>query len=355
MQLRDLVSHVVGVDTHKDTHTAAVVDASTTGVVEHVTVHVTPDGYEALVDLVDQHAPVTDRAWAVEGTGSYGAGLAEFLAARGEWVIEVDRPTRAAQRNGAKSDDLDAVRAAREVLGRGKWATPRARGEREAMRVIVTTRQGAVRDRTRAVNQLKAAVVSAPQALRDRLGNTTDRADLIGRCLALRACPQRPADHQATVAALRRLARRIRHLDAEIADHDTDLAALTAAHCPQLLAEPGIGPVVAAQAYISWSHPGRCRDEAAYANLAGVAPIDASTGRHVRRRLNRGGDRQLNRALHTVILTRTSFHPPTQAYIARRAAEGKTSREARRCLKRYLARHIYRLLQHGPHQPLDNP
>src|SRR5262245_5430811 len=136
MQLRELVSHVVGVDTHKDSHSAAVVEAATAGVVDRVTVHVNRDGYDALVDLADQHCQPDQRVWAVEGTGSYGAGLAEFLAGRGEWVIEVDRPTRPARRDGAKSDDLDAVRAAREVLGRDKWAAPRARGQREAMRVI---------------------------------------------------------------------------------------------------------------------------------------------------------------------------------------------------------------------------
>ncbi len=155
-------------------------------------------------------------------------------------------------------------------------------------------------------------------------------------------------DYRATVAALRRLAVRIRHLDAEIKAHDKDLAALTAEHCPQVLAEFGVGPVTAAQAYISWSHPGRCRSEAAYANLGGVAPIEASSGKVVRYRLNRSGDRQLNRALHTIVLTRARMDPVTKEYIARRTAEGKTEREVRRCLKRYVARHLYRLLEAGP-------
>jgi transposase len=347
LHLHQLVSHVIGVDTHKDSHSAAVLDARTGGVQGRDQVHTNLDGYEALVELADEHASAEDRAWAIEGTGSYGAGLTEFLTARGEWVIEIDRPTRPARRNGAKSDDLDAERAAREALSRQQWATPRARGAREAMRVLVTTRSGAVRDRSRATNQLKAMVVSAPDALRERLRAGTTK-ELVARCAALRDTPTRPIDHQATVAALRRLARRVNHLNDEIAAHDRDLAELTARHCPQLVAEYGIGTIVAAQAYISWSHPGRCRNEAAFANLAGTAPIDASSGQTVRRRLNRGGDRALNCALHSVILTRSRAHAPTRAYLERRRTDGKNPREARRCLKRYLARRIYRLLETGP-------
>src|SRR5690348_17146220 len=146
MRLAEMVSHVIGVDTHKDTHTAAVVTAVTGGVDHTEAVHANRDGYEALVELADRYSGPDERAWAIEGTGSYGAGLAEFLTQRGEFVIEVDRPSRPATRNGAKSDPLDAARAAREALGRDRWAQPRARGEREAMRVLVTTREGAVRD-----------------------------------------------------------------------------------------------------------------------------------------------------------------------------------------------------------------
>jgi hypothetical protein len=348
MHLAEMVSHVIGVDTH----TAAVVIAMSGGVEATETVPAIVDGYELLVDLADRFSVPCQRAWALEGTGSYGAGLAEFLARRGELVIEIDRPTRPARRNGAKSDTLDAARAAREALGRERWAQPRARGEREAMRVLVATREAAVRDRTRAINQLKAMVVSAPDELRQRLRDDTAK-QLVARCLHLRDVPARPPDYRATVAALRRLAKRIAHLDTEIRAHDRDLAHLTSHHCPQLLAENGIGPIVAAQTYIAWSHPARCRNEAAFANLAGVAPIEASTGKVTRHRLNRGGDRQLNRALHTVILTRARNDDATKAYIKQRLADGKTEREARRCLKRYLARHLYRLLEHPTPTPLD--
>jgi transposase len=347
MKLEDLVSYVVGVDTH----TAAVVTAVTSGEEASETVPANRGGYESLIELADSYADPSNRAWAIEGTGSYGAGLAEFLSARGEWVIEIDRPTRPAQRDGAKSDSLDAVRAAREALGRQKWAAPRSRNEREAMRVLVATREGAVRDRTRAINQLKAMIVSAPDALRDRLRDL-DGTDLVDCCARLRQTANRPTDVEATVAALRRLAKRIQHLHAEIKDHDRDLKRLTTQHCPQLVAEFGVGPIVAAQTYIAWSHPGRCRSEAAFANLGGTAPIEASSGKVVRHRLNRGGDRQLNRALHTVVLTRARCDDPTKAYITRRQAEGKSAREARRCLKRYLARHFFRLVEQPQPSPL---
>jgi transposase len=347
MHLHEVVSHVIGVDTHKDSHSAAVLDAHTGGVQAQDSVYANHDGYDALVELADEHSTAGDRAWAIEGTGSYGAGLTDHLAARGEWVIEIDRPTRPARRDGAKTDDLDAVRAAREALARTRWAIPKTRGGREAMRVLVTTRAGAVRDRTRAINQLKAMVVSAPDALRDRL-RAARTPELVGRCTRLRDTPNQTQAYRATLTALRRLARRIHHLDHEIADHDRDLAALTNEHCPQIVAEYGVGPITGAQIYISWSHSGRCRHEAAFANLAGTAPIDASSGQTIRRRLNRGGDRALNSTLHAIILTRARGDDRSRAYIARRVAEGKTTREARRCLKRYLARHLYRLLENPP-------
>jgi transposase len=345
--LAELVGHVVGVDTHKESHTAAVVDAVSGGAMGVETVPVSRAGYEVLVEFADLRSAAGERAWAIEGTGSYGAGLAVFLQARGEWVIEVDRPSRPAQRNGAKSDSLDAVRAARAALGKQTWATPRARGEREAMRVLYTTRDGAVADRTRAINELKAIIVSAPEELRDCLRGR-HRGALVATCARLADTPEPDPAYRATVAALRRLATRIRHLDEEIRAHDRDLTALTRQHCPQLVAQVGVGPITAAQAYISWSHPGRCRNEAAYANLAGVAPIEASSGQVVRHRLNRGGDRQLNRALHTIVITRARVDPATKDYIARRLADGKSERETRRCLKRYVARQLYRLLEAKP-------
>ena len=161
------------------------------------------------------------------------------------------------------------------------------------------------------------------------------------------ACRRLPStSSQPPKQALRSLAPRIKTLTAEAADLQTSIRGLVEAVAPHLLDQPGVGPITAAQIYIAWSHPGRCRNEAAFARLAGVAPLEASSGQNTRHRLNRRGDRQLNRALHTIAVTRSRYCPHTQAYIAKRTAEGKTPREAQRCLKRYIARQIYRLLQH---------
>jgi len=343
------VECVIGVDTHKHSHTAAVVAAGTGAVLEISAVTADLDGYEMAVGLADAHCEPTGRAWSIEGTGSYGAGLCSFLQARGELVFELDRPSRPARRDGAKDDGLDAVRAARELLARDRCAIPRASGHhRDAMRLLLVTREGATKDRTRAINQLKAAVVTAPEPLRDRLRGLNGTT-LIKRCAHLRHRTGEDAAERGTVDCLRRLAERIVSLNAEIDAHTTDLQALTEEHCPHLLAEVGIGPVVAAQVYIAWSHPGRCRNEAAFASLAGTAPIPASSGETTRYRLNRGGDRQLNRAIYTIVLSRSYRDPTTKAYIERSVANGKTRREARRCLQRYTARHLYRLLEN--HHP----
>jgi transposase len=272
-----------------------------------------------------------------------------FLLAHGEWVVEVDRPKRPARRNGAKSDELDAIRAAREALERDHLAQPRARGDREAVRVLLITRRGAIRARTRAINHLKALVVTAREELRHQLRNTpTD--ELVYRCSRLRTLPSHSPEHRATVIALRHTARRILALEAEANDLESEIEGLVERTVPELLAEIGVGPISAAQLYCSWSHRGRLRSDAAFAMLGGSAPIPASSGQTVRYRLNRAGDRQLNCALHTIVLTRLQHDPATRAYAARRLAEGKTPREIKRCLKRYLARHLFRILEAtGPH------
>ena len=341
--LTGAVEFVIGVDTHRDSHTAAVVAAATGGVVEHLTVPTDAFGYRRLKTFADRHADAV-RVWAVEGTGSYGAGLTTFLLERGQWVVEIDRPARPARRDGAKSDDLDAVRAAREALSREHLAAPRARGDREALRVLMAARQGAVVARTKAIGQLKALIVNAPQALRDHLRRSTTDEQL-QRCARLRTLPSHSIEHRATIRALRGTARRALALEAEASEYQTELEQLVLAICPKLLSQPGIGTITAAQFLISWSHTGRIRSEAAFASLAGAAPNPASSGTVVRYRLNRSGDRQLNRALHTVALSRLRIHDPTKAYAARRTQEGKTPREVKRCLKRAIAREVYRLMQ----------
>jgi len=342
--LSELVSQVIGVDTHKEAHTVAVV-SSVTGGVSGIESHpASRSGYAGMVEFADGYSDASDRAWAIEGTGSYGAGLTAFLKDRGEWVIEVDRPGRHRDRDRSKSDSLDAVRAARDALGRKQWAQPRAGGEREALRVLLAVRDGAVKDRTRAINQLKGTIVTAPDELRAKL-RRADGARLLKACTGLRIRGEQPSEYQATVLAIKRLAARIRRLEAEIRDHERDIAAITGRVCPRLEAQPGLGPLTAAQAYVSWSHHGRCRSEAAFAKLGGAAPIPASSGEVVRFRLNRGGDRQLNRALHTIAITRARYDTRTKEYVARRVAEGKSEREVRRCLKRYIARQIFRILE----------
>jgi len=340
--LTGTVDAVIGVDTHRDHHTVAVVD-TTGGALATIELATDAFGYRRMLAFAVEHAPGR-RVWAIEGTGSFGAGLTTYLLEHQEWVVEIDRPARPARRNGAKTDELDAVRAAREALARDHLAQPRQRGDREAMRVLLTTRAGTVVARTKAICQLKALIVGAPEQLRDQLRRSTTDVQL-DRCARLRTLPQHSVEHRCTVRALRTCARQALFLEAQAADLESELEELITKAAPELLALPGVGVVTAAQILISWSHPGRLRNEAAFAALAGVAPIPASSGQIVRYRLNRSGDRQLNRALHTIVLSRLMHDPHTKAYAARRTAEGKSPREIKRCLKRAVARQVYRLLE----------
>jgi transposase len=342
--LADRVDAVIGVDTHKHTHTAAVV-TTTGGLIDHVTIPTDAFGAKRVLAFARGQAPGR-RVWAIEGTGSYGSGLTTFLLEQGEWVVEIDRPRRPARRNGAKSDELDAVRAAREALGREHLAQPRQRGDREAMRVLLCTREGAVLGRTRAITHLHGLVVNAPEGIRNQLRKlSTD--ELLARCARLRTGPSQSTEHRATITALRSTARRALALEAEAADLESQLELIVTRVAPDLLAEPGVGVVSAARILNAWSHAGRIRSEAAFAMLAGVSPIPASSGQTVRHRLNRSGDRQLNRALHTIVLSRLQHHQETRAYAERRRAEGRSDREIKRCLKRFVARGLFRLLENS--------
>jgi len=334
------VDHVIGVDTHRDSLTAAVTDP--TGAVEtQTTLLADAFGYRRLLAFAKLNAP-GKRVWAIEGTGSFGSGFCTYLLEKGEWVVEIDRPGRA--RNGAKSDEVDAARAAREALSRAHLAQPRRRGDREALRVLVATRQSAVVGRTKAINLMKGILVTAPESLRNSFRNVSTDQQLV-RCARLRASANRTEEHRCTVMALRSAARRVLALEAEATDLEAEIERIVMRLAPRLLEEPGVGPISAAQILCAWSHPGRLRSEAAFAAIAGTAPLPASSGNIVRYRLNRGGDRQLNRALHTVVLSRLSHHEETMAYAARRTAEGRTPREIKRCLKRHLARRLFKLLE----------
>jgi transposase len=285
--------------------------------------------------------------WAIEGSGSYGAGLARYLAGRGETVLELSRSPRAERRLRGKDDSLDAARTARAALASERLALPRAGERREALRLLLIARRSAVDVRREALSQLRGVIVTAPDPLREQL-RSLPAGRLLERCSHLRRSSTARADELATRLVLRSLARRIEAATLEAAELERELLTHVRALAPRLLDEPGVGPIVAAQLIVAWSHRGRLHSEAAFARLAGVAPVPASSGQTMRHRLSRGGDRQLNRALHTVVLHRRQHDPATKDYIARRIAEGKSRRDATRLLKRYLARRLYRLLQQEP-------
>ena len=343
--LADQLDYVVGVDPHRDTHALAIVDVRTGGVVFETSVAADTSGYARALELAKRHAR-GPRAFAIEGTGSFGAGLTRFLSGAGERVLEVGR-LRRERRSGGKSDALDAVRAARSVLAQSQPAEPRAGGEREALRALMAAREGALKARRAGLCQLRNLLITAPEPLRGQLRALT-RARLLRRLAAVRPQRRRDLELRGTLLALRAVAHRVQQLSAEERELAREIETLTRTLAPQLLDQPGVGPLSAAQLVISWSHPGRIKSEAAFARLAGCAPIPASFGQTIRHRLDRSGDRRLNRALHMILVTRRRADPATIAYIQRRTHEGKTSREAIRCLKRYLARNLYRLLENAP-------
>jgi transposase len=343
--LADQLDYIVGVDPHRDSHSLAVVEIVSGAVVFESTIDANSAGYAQALSLAEEHARGR-RAFAIEGTGSFGAGLTRFLVGRDEWVLEVSR-LRRERRSGGKTDALDAVRAARSVLTERRPSTPRAGGERQALQALVAAREGAVNAKRAGLCQLRDLLITTPEPLRSELRPLT-RARLLQRLAATRPHGRQDPELRGSLLALRSIARRVLQLTAEERELAREIEATIRILAPQLLDQPGIGPHAAAQLMLSWSHQGRITSEAAFARLAGAAPIPASSGRTIRYRLDRSGDRKLNRALHMILVTRKRTHPATIAYIERRVQEGKTRREANRCLKRYLARSLYRLLEHGP-------
>jgi transposase len=341
--LADELDYVVGVDTHRDQHVLAVVAAPTGGLIAQRSVSTNAQGYAEAIRFAKGHGPGA-RVWAVEGAGHYGAGFARYLAAHGEVVHESARSSRAERRLRGKDDPLDATRAARSALATNQPARPRSGQRQEALRVLLLTRRSAVDVRRVALVQLRSLIVTAPEETRNEL-RRLPLGELLRRCSRFRRSSSRTPDQLATILALRSLAQRIQTATHEADDLEREILAHVRALAPDLLTEPGIGPIVAAQLIVTWSHHNRVSSEAAFARLAGVAPLPASSGLTTRHRLSRGGDRQLNRALHTVILHRRQHDQATKDYIARRVAEGKTTRDAVRLLKRYLARHLYRVMQ----------
>jgi transposase len=342
--LADRLDFVIGVDSHRDAHALAVLKSPGGARLLEAEVAATPPGYGRALALAREHAAGA-RAWAIEGTGSYGKGLARYLGERGELVFELERPKRPrGRRERGKSDALDARRAARALLEGEQLARPRRGGAREALRCLLQTRDSAVQARRVALNQLRALVVTCPEPLRGELRSLT-RARLLARCRRLRAGTTGDPELAGTLLSLRLLADRIAALTAEERLLARELRVLVEREAPALLAERGVGPITAAQLLVSWSHNGRFRSEACFARLGGAPPIPASSGQTLRHRLDRGGDRRLNRALHQIVVSRRKCDPRTAAYIARRTSEGKSEREAIRILKRYLARHLYRIME----------
>ena len=332
-----------GVDTHSQTHHAAVVDQTGRILGDHE-FPATAAGYRALLAWLRTHGTVVKVG--VEGTGTYGAGLARYLAAEHVVLVEVDRPDRKTRRAKGKSDPIDAIAAARAALSGQADGVPKTRiGPVEAIRALRVARRGAVKARTAALNQLHGLIVAAPQELRDEL-DAQPKAGLVDYCAGLVVDDERIADPvHATRAALRAIAQRVQHLDAEVAQADKRLRPVVAKTAPTLSALMGVGPEVAGQLLATaGDNPDRLRSEAALAHLCGVAPIPASSGRKDRHRLNRGGDRAANSALYTIVLCRLRHDPRTQAYVDRRTKQGLGKKEIIRCLKRYVVREVHEAL-----------
>ena len=326
----------VGVDSHKDVHVAAAVD-QVGRVLGTIWVPTTTRGSAQLLGWATRLGAV--QRFGIEGTGSFAAGLSRWLQQQGYQVVEVNRPNRQARRRRGKSDPVDAEAAARAVLA-GEATTPAktANGTVEMLRVA---RRSAIKARGQAANQLHSLLVTAPDPLRQQLRGLP-LARLVQTAAAVRPGPL--TDPQAaTKFTLRELARRYQLLTAELDRLDGQLAALAPKAAPGLLGRRGVGAQVAsALLVVAGDNPGRLRSEAAFSMLCGSSPLEASSGKTIRHRLNRGGDRDANNALWTIAMTRLSCDERTQRYLDRRTAEGKSKREIIRCLKRYIAREVYR-------------
>jgi transposase len=347
--LADQIDAVVGVDTHADTHTAAVLDARG-GVLARLTVPAHENGYGQLLDAVLTHAPGPQVVWALEGSGSYGTGLARALQSWDQQVIEVRAAKR--ERGRAKNDAADAVAIARGVLGSARPGQPRRGQVREALAVLKKARDADVATRTRLTNQLKAALIKSPEPVRAKFRDLSTSAQVRLASRLRQPSAAATEDTRAYLQVLRETARQIHALDKIIDAREADLDRLTTTHAAPLRAELGVGPISAAQLLISYSHRGRFPSAGAFAMMAGTAPLEASSGKIRRHRLNRSGDRQLNAALHRILLTRKRHnHPETLAYITRRSAEGRTPKEIDRCLKRALSDRCYKILETLPTMP----
>ncbi|HEY6426494.1 MAG TPA: IS110 family transposase [Acidimicrobiales bacterium] len=331
---------VGGIDTHSRVHVAAVLD-EVGGLLGSEAFAADPPGYAAALSWFESFGRL--RKVGVEGTGSYGAGLCRFLMGAGIEVVEVDRQNRQARRNAGKSDPLDAVEAARAALsGKAAGAAKSRNGWVEALRVLLVAKRSARSARVKALTQMRALTYSAPDELRTKLEGLSISA-FVSTCRSLRASRTHDRVLAATKASLSSLAHRVGDLEAEIDELDATITPLVRSNAAHLLAIKGVGIDTATSLLVAaGDNPERLRSEAAWAHLCGVSPLEASSGKVTRHRLNRGGDRQANCALWHIVITRLASDPDTQAYMERRVKEGRSKREVIRVLKRYVAREVYR-------------
>lgn len=337
---------VIGVDTHARTHTYAVLSAATGELIDAAEFPTTDPGIKRAVGWVARRTD-GDLAtlWGIECVATFGARLARVVADTGYQVAEAARMDAKAHRGVGKSDPLDAHRIAAAVLPLDvdRLRRPRADdGVRAALRTLTTAQDHMSTERTACVNALTALLRASDLGLDARKPLTSRQVTEVA------AWHTRAEDLAPSIARAEaiRLAKRIRAIDVELGDNHAPLQSLIEqSKAAPLLDKTGIGPVTASVVYTAWSHPGRVRNEAAFAVLAGVNPIPASSGNTTRHRLNRGGDRKLNRALHMATVTRMARDPETRAYVEKRCSQGRTTKEIRRSLKRYLARQVYRNLE----------
>lgn len=341
--VREEYVNIVGVDTHARTNTYAILAAATGGLVDTATFPTSPPGLKRAIAWIDRRSEPGRTLVAIEGTNSYGAGLAHALRATELDICEVHPPRRASRAGRGKSDDIDALAAARTVLGEQVEALlePRAEGNREALRILLNARNIMERQSTADRLMLTSLLRTMDLGVDARHALTDEQILLISRWRA-----RRDDDLSIRIARAeaKRLATTLLQFHTQLVSNHKQLQEIVGLMAAGLLDLKGIGPVSAAQILVSYSHQGRVRSEAAFAALAGVNPIPASSGNKTRHRLNRYGDRQLNRAIHTIARSRMTHDPATIAYVERRTAEGKTLREIRRCIKRFIIRQLFRKL-----------
>lgn len=342
--IADFYQYVVGVDTHAATHSYAIVATANAAVIDQASFPTTAAGLRRARDWISRrtHGDLDSVLIAAEGTGSYGAKLSGVLSEVGYRIVEAPTPTK--QRGHAKTDELDALAAARSTLAMpvNSLRDRRAGQIHDALQVLTTARDHLNVERLRCINALTALVRTYDLGIEARKALTPKQIELI----AAWRHREEPLGLRVGRAEAVRLAKRIRALDGELSQNRIALTELVDVAAPQLLQLPGVGAVTAAVVLAAWAYPGRVRTEAAFARIAGTCPIPASSGNTLRHRLNRGGDRRLNKALNTVVLTRMRSDPETRRYLERRQAEGRSTKEIRRCLKRYVTRQLYRCLTH---------